>query len=336
MSSSFSLAVADSMAPLLEFPGRALFWLSEVALSFAVSTCILSFFACIWVFFCRFLDENLQLQGRKRCFIFSLPIIIIGIAVLYTIYDLVSNTEEIATMSDVLPVSSGDEMSLVTVKMKMNKLIFFLCIFFSIPLSLVAVILLSNADRPLVMVGAAIVERYEKWVHSEEIEHTIKRMYQAEWAEKQHLVETATSIIDYCERQNLYLRQEVARLQYLVHSREHDPYLQQEVAELHNQVQAERRNSKGLRQEVSRLRSRVQAERKCSIDLTKKLVKQFSKPKQQQGDDALCVVCMERKRQYLLKPCNHYCVCNACKSTLQNKCPLCRKVIQKYEKIYIA
>ncbi len=54
------------------------------------------------------------------------------------------------------------------------------------------------------------------------------------------------------------------------------------------------------------------------------------------GDDALCVVCMEKKRQFILKPCNHYCVCNDCKNSLKNKCPLCRKHIQKYEKLFVS
>ncbi len=54
------------------------------------------------------------------------------------------------------------------------------------------------------------------------------------------------------------------------------------------------------------------------------------------GDDALCVVCMEKKRQFILKPCNHYCVCNDCKNSLKNKCPVCRTHIRKYEKLFVS
>ncbi len=54
------------------------------------------------------------------------------------------------------------------------------------------------------------------------------------------------------------------------------------------------------------------------------------------GDDALCVVCMVKKRQFILRPCNHYCVCNDCKNSLENECPLCRKRIQKYEKLFVS
>ena len=54
------------------------------------------------------------------------------------------------------------------------------------------------------------------------------------------------------------------------------------------------------------------------------------------GDDALCVVCMVKKRQFILRPCKHYCVCNDCKNSLKNKCPVCRTHIQKYEKLFVS
>lgn len=47
-----------------------------------------------------------------------------------------------------------------------------------------------------------------------------------------------------------------------------------------------------------------------------------------------CAVCMKNKRQLLLRPCNHFCVCGGCIDILQGKCPICRKVIQRTERVY--
>ena len=47
-----------------------------------------------------------------------------------------------------------------------------------------------------------------------------------------------------------------------------------------------------------------------------------------------CVVCMKNKRQLLLRPCNHFCVCGECSDILQGKCPICRKLIQRTERVY--
>lgn len=55
-----------------------------------------------------------------------------------------------------------------------------------------------------------------------------------------------------------------------------------------------------------------------------------------EGDEALCVVCGNKKRQLMLKPCNHYCVCNSCRRTLGDECPVCRKHVDKYEKLIVA
>lgn len=120
--------------------------------------------------------------------------------------------------------------------------------------------------------------------------------------------------------------------------------------ELERKLQSEKRRAKSLESRYADLERELEHERRASADLERKIHEQYRKlaalekrpqvtkvVKQQiSGDDILCVICMERKRQYLLRPCNHYCVCNTCKSTLQNKCPLCRKLIRSYEKIYIS
>ena len=94
---------------------------------------------------------------------------------------------------------------------------------------------------------------------------------------------------------------------------------------LGNALVKEIKANKMLGEQLHMLDRQLQEERK--------LPKRVRKPKE--GDELLCVVCLERQRQFLLRPCKHYCVCNACRNKLKNKCPICRKVIQNYEKVYI-
>ena len=53
----------------------------------------------------------------------------------------------------------------------------------------------------------------------------------------------------------------------------------------------------------------------------------------QEKDKTLCVVCLDNKRELLLKPCNHYCLCTDCVPAL-HKCPVCTRGIQSTEKIF--
>ena len=51
-----------------------------------------------------------------------------------------------------------------------------------------------------------------------------------------------------------------------------------------------------------------------------------------------CSVCMENKKCALLKPCNQIGCCMSCtKTIMQNdkKCPLCRTLIESFEKVYL-
>ena len=57
---------------------------------------------------------------------------------------------------------------------------------------------------------------------------------------------------------------------------------------------------------------------------------------ERQREEGECVVCKDARRELLLKPCNHYCVCQACVRLLGGKCPMCRKRIQRVEKIFHA
>lgn len=51
-------------------------------------------------------------------------------------------------------------------------------------------------------------------------------------------------------------------------------------------------------------------------------------------EQQMCVVCLDSERLWMLKPCNHYCVCEQCVHHLNNKCPICRKVIRDKEKVF--
>ena len=52
-------------------------------------------------------------------------------------------------------------------------------------------------------------------------------------------------------------------------------------------------------------------------------------------DKSLCVICLDKTRELLLKPCNHYCLCATCSKGLRD-CPVCKKKIQRTEKIFHA
>ena len=78
-------------------------------------------------------------------------------------------------------------------------------------------------------------------------------------------------------------------------------------------------NSNGRKKSENELQQRLQA---LSAELERK---------REEGE---CVVCKDAKREMLLKPCNHYCVCRACVQFLGGKCPMCRRRIQRVERIF--
>ena len=46
-----------------------------------------------------------------------------------------------------------------------------------------------------------------------------------------------------------------------------------------------------------------------------------------------CVVCLDRPRVMMMRPCNHYCICEECSRNL-TRCPICTKRFRHMEKIY--
>lgn len=60
----------------------------------------------------------------------------------------------------------------------------------------------------------------------------------------------------------------------------------------------------------------------------------------------ICVVCLDRPRTTLLKPCNHLCLCESCADTLRMppplvrnphpRCPVCQQIVYGRLRVYIA
>tara|TARA_B000000557_G_C20769223_1_gene440992 strand:- start:559 stop:1329 length:771 start_codon:yes stop_codon:yes gene_type:complete len=53
-------------------------------------------------------------------------------------------------------------------------------------------------------------------------------------------------------------------------------------------------------------------------------------------NDFTCVICLTNKRSHLITPCNHFCLCQNCAFRIrnQNKCPICRKLNIKVQKVF--
>lgn len=53
----------------------------------------------------------------------------------------------------------------------------------------------------------------------------------------------------------------------------------------------------------------------------------------------ICVVCMDAKRNALLSPCHHFCVCWKCAGAIcgrKGECPVCRQIIREVVQVYVA
>lgn len=47
------------------------------------------------------------------------------------------------------------------------------------------------------------------------------------------------------------------------------------------------------------------------------------------GDHQLCVVCQDAPREVVLLFCGHFCVCQACSTKINDKCPVCRQEVNQ-------
>jgi hypothetical protein len=57
--------------------------------------------------------------------------------------------------------------------------------------------------------------------------------------------------------------------------------------------------------------------------------------KQESQDTILCIICQDRKKEVLLMPCTHLCLCNECNLPSIRQCPLCRANISSRVKVLL-
>lgn len=105
------------------------------------------------------------------------------------------------------------------------------------------------------------------------------------------------------------------------------------AARLQSELQRERNARQVLEAQLQEEKERVRRleERAHQLSSERDSLKLRQAKKDGGGE---CAVCMKNKRQLLLRPCNHFCVCAGCLDILQGKCPICRKIIQRTERVY--
>lgn len=79
------------------------------------------------------------------------------------------------------------------------------------------------------------------------------------------------------------------------------------------------------------------AERKLIEDIKSQRIEQSKMNREINLDDNLrCVVCLENKKEIILLPCGHVCLCFGCSNQIISVCPICRKLIQSKSKAFIS
>ena len=68
-------------------------------------------------------------------------------------------------------------------------------------------------------------------------------------------------------------------------------------------------------------------------EIDKSKLKRLEEELAKEMESKLCVVCLDNPRKLIIKPCNHYCLCEQCRKHLIS-CPICTGRIRAVEKIY--
>ena len=58
----------------------------------------------------------------------------------------------------------------------------------------------------------------------------------------------------------------------------------------------------------------------------------------EEGNDNVCLVCLDNPKNIVLKPCSHMCICHVCAEPMLRtgqKCPICRSDIKEIERLDI-
>ena len=48
-----------------------------------------------------------------------------------------------------------------------------------------------------------------------------------------------------------------------------------------------------------------------------------------------CVICFDADVEYMARPCNHLSFCKSCSRRCGSQCPICRKAISQFEKVFL-
>jgi len=64
------------------------------------------------------------------------------------------------------------------------------------------------------------------------------------------------------------------------------------------------------------------------------MISELESEVQRLKDKRLCVVCLDKPKNQVIFPCMHLCLCETCSQVGLVQCPLCRKKIERVERIY--
>ena len=317
-----------------------------------------------------------DLSYTNRVVLAASPFVVFVLVLVWRVWDIVINDktqiqrqdEEDGTvmLSSILPtwfapfwVTRDYEMHMAVVPLRLTKILFISTFLVSFPLMLIAFHYISRSDEPILKLALWLVNVHRRWSKTPCGSH-LERIVQLEWAEEQYMKTIIKATVACMEKEGEVKQLEIKIRQLENNIMEVNQWVNSERRltnsfdkknrDIERKLQSEKRRTQSLESRCKDLVRELDDERRANAVLERKIHEQKRKldalekrpqvtkvVKQQiSSDDILCVICVERKRQYLLRPCNHYCVCNTCKSILQNRCPLCRKLIQNYEKIYIS
>lgn len=316
------------------------FWFLDALICFIVSSVIVSVFLCICVLVFQWIEGPVRrsdfwalLTHDQRLSVCCIPGFILAVCVFCrSIYLSWWKDEEHLPLKFSstlvgcwLPIFRNYYLDVYPVSIFVNKLYLFACLLLFVPLCAIAVGFLNHADKPILQSGLWVIDRYHKWTRTDK-DTRIRQCIYYEWTEKQYLKAIVGASFACMEKQ-----EELDVVEKEAQS------LRKENAKLNKQLKKERDRNQNLKRKLEEQKKiNRQQERELSnrpsVKVEKKTVVSVGGANE---EDSLCVICMERTRVFNLKPCNHFCVCNICKPKLQSKCPLCRKHVQRFEKVYV-
>lgn len=101
----------------------------------------------------------------------------------------------------------------------------------------------------------------------------------------------------------------------------------------------ERHDRQNLQSQIDFLK-RMQIKEPIKIDLTTQVTEADICHDEEAHIDAdtstVCVICMERKRKCLMRPCRHFSLCISCVTSQKHeKCPVCRAAVTGIERVFV-